>query len=45
MDWIELDQEWRALVNTVMNFQGSIKCWKLLEWLHNWQLLKNGTAP
>jgi hypothetical protein len=20
---------------------GSIKCWEVLEWLHNWQLLKS----
>jgi hypothetical protein len=24
---------------------GSIKCWKVLEWLHNWQLLTKGPAP
>jgi hypothetical protein len=24
---------------------GSIKCWEILEWLHNWRLLKNGSAP
>jgi hypothetical protein len=24
---------------------GSIKCWEFLEWLHNWQLLKKGSAP
>jgi hypothetical protein len=38
MDWIDLAQDrdqWRALVNT-----GSIKCWGVLEWLHNWQILK-----
>jgi hypothetical protein len=23
---------------------GSIKCWEVLEWLHNWQLLKKGSA-
>jgi hypothetical protein len=23
---------------------GSIKCWEFLEWLHNWQLLKKGSA-
>jgi hypothetical protein len=24
---------------------GSIKCWEVLEKLHNWQLLKKGSAP
>jgi hypothetical protein len=24
---------------------GSIKCWEVLEWLHNWRLLKEGSAP
>jgi hypothetical protein len=24
---------------------GSIKCWKVLEWLHSWRLLKKGSAP
>jgi hypothetical protein len=23
----------------------SIKCWEVLEWLHNWQLLRNDSAP
>jgi hypothetical protein len=23
----------------------SIKCWEYLEWLHNWQHLKKGSAP
>jgi hypothetical protein len=48
MDWIDLVQDrdqWRALVNTVMNLQGSIKRWEFLEWLHNWQLLKKGSGP
>jgi hypothetical protein len=24
---------------------GSIKCWEVPELLHNWQLLKEGSAP
>jgi hypothetical protein len=24
---------------------GSLKCWKILEYLHNWQLLRKGSAP
>jgi hypothetical protein len=34
MDWIDLAQDidqWRALVNTVNEPSGSIKCWKILE--------------
>jgi hypothetical protein len=33
MDWIDLAQDrdqWRVLVNTVMNLSGSIKCWEVL---------------
>jgi hypothetical protein len=33
MNWIDLAQDgdqWKALVNMVMNF-GSIKCWEILE--------------
>jgi hypothetical protein len=32
VDWIGLAQDryrWRALVNSVMNLRGSIKCWEL----------------
>jgi hypothetical protein len=28
-----------------IELSGSIKCWEILEWLHNWRLLKNGSAP
>jgi hypothetical protein len=47
MDWIELAQnrdQWRALMNTVMKPSGSTKYWEVLEWLHNWQLLKKGSG-
>jgi hypothetical protein len=43
MDRIDLAEDrdqWRALVNTVMN----IKCRTILEWLRNWRLLKKGSA-
>jgi hypothetical protein len=36
MDWIDLVQDNEP--------SGSIKCWELLEWLHNWLLLKKGSA-
>jgi hypothetical protein len=37
-DWIGLAQDrnsWRGLVNSVEPL-GSIKCWKIAEWPHNW---------
>jgi hypothetical protein len=42
MNWIHLAQDrdqWSTVVNTAMNLQISITCWKILEWLRNWQLL------
>jgi hypothetical protein len=47
MDWFDFAQDkdqLRALVNTIMAF-GFHKLWELLEWLHNWRLLKKGSAP
>jgi hypothetical protein len=37
--------QWRALVNTILNLRAKIKCWEVLEYLHNWRLLKKGSAP
>jgi hypothetical protein len=45
MDWIKLAQDgdqWRALVNMVINLQVPSNCWEFPEWLHNWQLLRKG---
>jgi hypothetical protein len=34
MNWINMSQDidqWKALVNTVMNLRGYTKCWEVLE--------------
>jgi hypothetical protein len=49
MEWIELAQDrdqWRVLVNTVMNLFGFLKiAGNFPEWLHNCQLFRNGSTP
>jgi hypothetical protein len=37
MDWIDLAQD--------RDQWSSLKCWEVLEWLYNWDLLKKGSAP
>jgi hypothetical protein len=47
MDWIDLAKvrhRWMALVKTVMDFLVSIKRWKILKKLRNWQLLKKASG-
>jgi hypothetical protein len=47
VDWMHLandKDQWRALVNTVMNFSGYIKCSKFLDYLTDYQLLKKDSA-
>jgi hypothetical protein len=47
VDWIGLapkKDQWRALVNKVMNLRGSIKCWETLQKMYNWRPLPKGSA-
>jgi hypothetical protein len=47
-DWIHLAQDrdqWRALGEHGNEPPGSIKCWEVLEQLHNWRLLRKGSDP
>jgi hypothetical protein len=48
VDWVDLAQDrdhWRGSCEHGDEPSGSIKCWEVLEWLHNWRLLKKGSAP
>jgi hypothetical protein len=42
MDWIDLadSDQWRALVNTIINF-----VFQVLEWLCEWWVLKKSAVP
>jgi hypothetical protein len=44
MDWIDLAQD-RDSCERGEEPSDSIKFWEVLEWLHNWQLFKKGSAP
>jgi hypothetical protein len=43
MDWIHLAVE--GFFKHGNEPSGSVKCWEILEWLSDWQLLKKGLAP
>jgi hypothetical protein len=51
MEWYGLDRSGSGLGPVESSCErgnepsGSIKRWEVLEWLHNWQLLKKGSAP
>jgi hypothetical protein len=46
MEWIDLVQDKdQGSCEHDNEPSGFIKCWEVLEWLHNWQLLKEGSVP
>jgi hypothetical protein len=45
MVWIELIWLRIGISERDNEPSGSIERWEILEWLHNWQLLKKGSAP
>jgi hypothetical protein len=48
MDWLDLAQDrdqWRGSCVHSDEPSGSLKWWEVPEWLHNWQLLRKGSAP
>jgi hypothetical protein len=47
MVWIDVAQDWNQWGGSCEHVNEpsvSIKCWKVLEWLLNWRLLKKGSA-
>jgi hypothetical protein len=48
VDWVDLVQDKGPLEGSCEHGDepsGSIKCWEVLEWLHNCWLLKKGSTP
>jgi hypothetical protein len=46
VDWIDLAQgPVKGSSQDGDEQLGSLKCWEVLEWLHNWQVLRKGSAP
>jgi hypothetical protein len=49
VDWMDgYGSEWGPVEGSCehgIESSGSIKCWEVLEVLHNWRLLKKGSAP
>jgi hypothetical protein len=48
LDWIDMAEDrdqWKALCEHGTEPSGYTKCWEVLEWLHNWRLLKKRLAP
>jgi hypothetical protein len=48
VDWIDMVQDRGPVEGSCehgIEPSGSIKCWGVLEGLHNWRLLKKGSAP
>jgi hypothetical protein len=48
MDWIDMAPDKDQLKNSCeygVKPSGTINCWEVLEWLHNWQLLNKDSAP
>jgi hypothetical protein len=45
MEWIDLAQYRDQWSEHGDESSGSLKCWEVPEWLHNWQILRKGSAP
>jgi hypothetical protein len=45
VDWIDMAQDRDQWSEHSIKPSSSIKCCEVLEWLHNWRLLKKGSAP